>query len=1005
MQLINIPFDEEEIKQHLAVPSIGKKAYCLNAKPMSKLSWWNITSLGFGIEGESEEKGNHQDFHMLDKAASLFAASGKPFSLLCEHVEGSNTIVFAIGCEETHFAEHVLRSAFGTVKGRKYEPQLAAQTGVYTKQFEPVRLNHEEMDKRECAESIHASTWVDDVCRILIGFPGMVQVDFQPIDADDCDSIIKQLHEAKDKISTYLDTNIQISDNVSRNTHKWVGSEVIDNIQAGEKFDRSASGSLSWKNTSSTLDEMRKEVDYLLQLFSRIKKDGWQIDFFASADLGLGYIDTEERDQRVNALIAPLSAAIVKSGYTCLWDNYKTPTDKEKRSGMIASAASAVEFISFPTSSFCGFERVKNRFYNVNVPESQDGIPLADLMQFGNEVGKIILPKEQLNRHAFVCGMTGSGKTNTVHTLLSSVEDIPYLVIEPVKGEYRSLPGITAYTMTAGSDNALPLNPFWFPRGSSLQYHIDCLKQIISSAFDLYEAMPNILEQCLSLVYQHCGWDFVQGRNRFATELPENMLYPTFSDLCREVDSYLDQSKFSADVKANYRGALLSRLQSFTTGTKGLLLDTTKQLSFEELETGKVVISLDALADDSDKSIVMGVILAQYYQYRKLKCAGKVKKGLHHITVIEEAHHLFAGNQSAGSHVEGGSGQNASQELVKTLNNMLAEIRAYGEGFIIVDQSPSALHPAVLKNTGIKIAHRVDYGQDIDTMQEVLLLEKNDRELATLKPGQALLRFGGMRSSTKVYIPRCETKENAEIVSRECVNGSSVVSHLLEDKAMSDYTTKYVIKRFLNHLLYDDLSDFESIYKKLCTGIEKAVNKFGHTEVLQEIYKENALAEYIDALLPGLIEPILPTQHCTSKMIQMFTQRLLTIALETRGNLSTLEIRAFGSYREHRIWYRMSGYYEYSDDPNFLSTASVIGNSYHVGIITKLVSDYFQLKTSPEEYESKFDELLLSYYFVQIPLTRARLLSDVKAVVANKQRLVQLAKVKKVRKDRTCQEN
>ena len=50
-------------------------------------------------------------------------------------------------------------------------------------------------------------------------------------------------------------------------------------------------------------------------------------------------------------------------------------------------------------------------------------------------------------------------------------------------------------------------------------------------------------------------------------------------------------------------------------------------------------------------------------------------------------------------------------------------------------QSPSALHPAVLKNTGVKIVHRVDYGEDIETIREVLLLDEKDHELAVLTPG------------------------------------------------------------------------------------------------------------------------------------------------------------------------------------------------------------------------------------------------------------------------------
>ena len=151
----------------------------------------------------------------------------------------------------------------------------------------------------------------------------------------------------------------------------------------------------------------------------------------------------------------------------------------------------------------------------MNIKQNKDDVHIADLMHFFRDTGTdVSLPREQINRHMFVMGMTGSGKTNTVYQLLSSVAgNIPFLIIEPVKSEYSSLPGVTAYTMTVGSKQALCFNPFWFPYGGRLQYHIDCLKQIISSTFDLYAAMSNILEQCL---------------NRTSEIILRHLLYPPY---------------------------------------------------------------------------------------------------------------------------------------------------------------------------------------------------------------------------------------------------------------------------------------------------------------------------------------------------------------------------------------------------------------------------------------------------------------------------------------------
>ena len=207
----------------------------------------------------------------------------------------------------------------------------------------------------------------------------------------------------------------------------------------------------------------------------------------------------------------------------------------------------------------------------------------------------------------------------------------------------------------------------------------------------------------------------------------------------------------------------------------------------------------------------MGVIIAQYFEYLKVKSAGSTKKRLSHLVVIEEAHHLFARGESTPS----ADGANESQALIKTLNNMLAEIRAYGEGFIIVDQSPSALHPSVIKNTGVKIAHRVDYGHDIEELRTALLLDDSDRELAALLHGQALIHFGGMRSPAKAQVPPVRTKEESVILEREEIGGSSVVSALLDDTVMSKFTAKVIVERVINHLLYDRLDNCNNIYIQL----------------------------------------------------------------------------------------------------------------------------------------------------------------------------------------------
>ena len=967
MDLINISIEQNEILRHLSTPTDDCIAHSIAVSDMPELKWYRISSLGFGFEKDKGNTNAESENELLDYAASLFATCNQPFSILCERKDGE--IVYAIGCEEENLAPRLLKSAFGTVKYENYTPVFPGSSGLYALSFEAVRTSTEEMEKRESFSSIHMSKWVDAIAKALSRHSGMVRLDFQPASPIECSKLIANARKLSDEITTYLESNIQTGDNISVESKDNIFGTVRKTVQGDVKYNKSSSASVSWKGISSKLSDLKKEAEYFIHLFSDAQKQGWTVEMSVSADLGLGELWAQEQDSREKALSVPLVAMLTNAGYACKWDRFGGSQAKGSHRAILLPAAYVTEFISFPTTSFFGFERVRNCYYNVNLPYSEKAVPFAKLMQYEETTDiELSLPEKEMNRHTFICGMTGSGKTNTVHHLLSSIGDIPYLVIEPVKGEYHSLPGVNAYTMTAGSNKSLCLNPFWFPKGSSLQYHIDYLKQIISSAFYLYAAMPNILEQCLVLVYQHCGWDFIQNENRYASELPESMLYPTFSDLCREVDAYLDNAKFGEELKGNYRGALLSRLQSFTSGPKGMLLNTSKHLPCDELSKGKVVISLDSLADDADKSIVMGVIIAQYYEYLKTTCIGSTKKELQHIVVIEEAHHLFAGDSTASvSSGEGGSGQNSSQELVKTLNNMLAEIRAYGEGFIIVDQSPSALHPSVLKNTGIKVAHRVDYGKDIEAMQDVLLLDKDDRELATLCPGQALVHYGGMRTSAKVQVPPCRTKEESVILEREEISGNSVVSTLLEDGKLSTYINSVIIDRVINHLLYDELDNCKEIYLLLCNALKTAMIKYGHSELVAKLTEGHLMAEYIATMIPTRLEKLFPHQYCTCKMVCMFIEKFLTLASETNGELSNAELQAFISYRTHKLEPRILEFYEYTNIEEYKSAKALVGNTVDLNLICNVTADLIKLNTTPEDLNNNLNRLLLGHYFLCMP--------------------------------------
>lgn len=569
--------------------------------------------------------------------------------------------------------------------------------------------------------------------------------------------------------------------NLIQNFH-FLRNAKQDGIQAGENY------SFSYGKSSKTVDQhairLMAELEYQLIKLRHIQNSvGWAVTILAAA----------ADEDTIDAITAIISGATERVNISLKWM-------QKPCCAMIASNRDILPLMTFPSNEFAGFEFIENEEFSLISPTAKGvGLDIGSILWNGTQVSRFSLPLQALNRHAFICGMTGAGKTNTLFKIMEEIA-VPFLVIEPVKGEYRSL--LTKYENTSiwtmrTSDAAvegvqvLQINPFWFPMGANLSFHIDSIKTIISSAFELSAAMPNIVEQCLYNVYLKSGWNIVTNSNIYQDILPEEYLYPTFSDFTNEVKIYLDKSEFGEEVLGNYKGALLSRLRSFTNGSKGALLNTAKHPDYETFMEGRNIIELEGLADDGDKCLVMGTILVQYYQYLKGHFHDLDKKNnLKHIIVIEEAHRLFKNVKPQSKGVEG---PNPTGQLVESLSNIMAEIRAFGEGMLIVDQSPTKIAEDVVKNSGTKIIHRIDHGEDIKMLQSAMLMPGNTVGFSSLAQGEALVRSDAMLRPCKVKVARSEIKESYSLsesfkigeLKDYAINDNFVANTILQDEVVS----------------------------------------------------------------------------------------------------------------------------------------------------------------------------------------------------------------------------
>jgi hypothetical protein len=381
------------------------------------------------------------------------------------------------------------------------------------------------------------------------------------------------------------------------------------------------------------------------------------------------------------------------------------------------------------------------------------------LDQVGRPAGRFEVRSSTLLRHAFVCGATGSGKSQTVRNLLEQLSGaqppIPWLVIEPSKSEYRRMagrlaPGIRLVSIRPGAAEVVPLtlNPLEPEPGFRLQAHIDLVKALFLAAFQAQEPFPQVLSHALSMSYTRLNWNLATGVHHGGPPA-----YPTLGDLQECAMDVVEDIKYGTEVAANVRGFVDVRIGSLRLGTPGRFFEGGHPLDISKLLSQNVVLEIEDLGNDQDKAFVIGAILIRVVEHLRVQAQADQTYGsrLRHVIVLEEAHRLL--RRATDS---------LSVTAVELFASLLSEIRAYGEGIIVVEQIPAKILPDVVKNSALKIVHRLPARDDRDLVGATMNLDDRQSDfVVSLEPGHAAVFADGMDRPVLVRVPLGEDRERA----------------------------------------------------------------------------------------------------------------------------------------------------------------------------------------------------------------------------------------------------
>lgn len=534
-----------------------------------------------------------------------------------------------------------------------------------------------------------------------------------------------------------------------------------------------------------------------------------------------------------------------------------------------ASLISGLELpvlMGFPHKSVSGVTSIISAEFGRNVfakgtSKSYRNVDIGAIFHMGEvfKGNRVRLDLESFSSHCFITGSTGSGKSNTTYKiideLIASKNNVKFLVIEPAKGEYKiafgNLPGINIFTTNPKFYNMLSINPFEFHEEVHVLEHLDRLIEIFSACWPLYAAMPALLKSSFEHAYIRHGWDL----NHSIHIDRGNGKYPTFKDVVEILPVLLEKSEFSAQTKGDYIGSLVTRVESLTNGLIGQIFSEDAiedRILFDE----NTIVDLSRIGSVETKALLMGVLILKLSEYRQSTATG-TNSSLKHVTILEEAHNLLKRTSTE----QGQESSNVQGKSVEMISNSIAEMRTYGEGFIIVDQSPTAVDISAIKNTNTKIVMRLPEANDCEAVGRAIgLSEDQILELSRLDKGVAAIYQNNWLEAVLTQIDKCSDRyEIKTLPVNERKLEVQLIGDLLGELVAQDESQDFNMSWF-NTIL--NSSKAPEYYKSRCRqrllnyqkSWKTAEKRIAYNSLVADLLNCNDVFRMFEDLLPPVIK-------------------------------------------------------------------------------------------------------------------------------------------------------
>ena len=309
----------------------------------------------------------------------------------------------------------------------------------------------------------------------------------------------------------------------------------------------------------------------------------------------------------------------------------------------------------------------------------------------GRENVVVKLHSDHVFKHIAIYGATGSGKSTTASVIAAECarQGFAVLIID-WHGEYWNLlkdSGVDV-VRTSLSENRVPLD---LDLAELIKHEPLAFLEILETALDLTPAQAHILEEAIAL-YRQRNW----------------VGYPI--DIIVEIVS---ASTSSARWFTESREALVRKLKPLT--SQYLSFNWSRAEKVELAPRRILIFDVSTIPNVRVRKILATLLIRSVALKAQYNAIAKPL-----LVVVDEAHNIF--------------------EEKSPIAHLVAEVRKWRMGFVVVSQAPSMISRIVMKNTNTRIVHAIRSTKDLNAIAATITVGKDVvRKLASLKPGEALL--------------------------------------------------------------------------------------------------------------------------------------------------------------------------------------------------------------------------------------------------------------------------